>query len=144
MSNVCITLTHTMSKLDNVWVENCPHYPNSDNVHITPTGQCLHHPDSDYVRITLTQTMSASPQLRQCPHNPNSDNICVTLTWTMSALPLLRQCLHCPNSDNVCITKLRQCPSQTMSKLDNVQVEDFLWVWGGGKTDNVQVGQYPS
>ncbi len=111
--NVCVTLTETMCKSDNVWVDNCPCDPNLDNVCITLTWTMSKLYNSQVVWVTLTWTMSMlteSPKLRQC------------LSCKLSAFPKLGLCLYYPNSDNVRVAncphyQLIQGPSQTMSEL---------------------------
>ncbi len=82
-------------------------------------GHYLHYPNLENVHITPSQTMSTSSELRQCPCYPTSDYL--------SGLSKL-DIAHVENflwagggnSDNL----------SGQSKLDIVQVENFLHGWG--------------
>ncbi len=110
---VHVTLLRQLNCPITLTQRQCPHYLNSDNVHIALTQTMS---EFKIVCITLTRTMSKLH---------NVQNFCeqgggLTQTIELSALPKLRQsnCLHYPNSDNVHITLkysdnvcVRQCPS---------------------------------
>ncbi len=143
---VWVTLTHTMSKLDNVQVTltwtTCPGCPSwrmskSDNVWVT---NCLHYPDQDNLsKLPLTQTMSELPLLRQCLSQtmPELKKKFSWGWWVRQPVPSylwLGQCLSYPYLDNV---RVRQCLSWKK-----------ILAGGGGNLDNLselpQLGQCPS
>ncbi len=122
-----------MSKSDNVWVANCPHYANLDNLSrlldkVQVKNFLLGGGLTHTTWVTLTQTMSKSDIVQVTPPCQQKN----VQLGTLSKQDRLSE------SNIVCIILNL---SWTLCEMDNVKVENFFASRGGGNPDNVQLVQ---